>query len=389
MIALLYAEPRLQEILPVMAAVSVLNGMQAQIQVGLVKSMRFLALAVTDVTAQTAAYAAGIACAAFGMGYRALVVQALLGAAVQLVARWVLAGWRPQWPQRRQGTFALVRNGVNFGIANLLTFASSNIDTVMIGARLGAVELGFYNRAFQLLMSPISRLVAPLSEVAIPTLQGSVAERRSVQPLLLRAQSLLALVLVGVFMTLATASQWLIPWVLGNQWAPSIPIFNALAAGGCFWALSNVSLWSFVVLCESRELLRYNLVTKTATIVMIVIASSFGAEAVAWAFTVSLMLSWPLNVWWLDRKAGLTASAFLRNGAAILVPALASYVLVRLFQFVVGAALADHALALISIGAAAALYLGFIAVTTSGRATLRTAVYDVSRMMGLGNAAGR
>lgn len=376
LLVMLYNEARVQDLLPAMAAVSLVNGMQAQIQVHMVKAMRFVALALTDVAAQVAAYATGITCALLGLGYRALIAQAVMGALVQLGSRWALIGWRPLPPQRGHGTMLLVRSGAHFGLANFLAFLSSNTDTLVIGARWGSIDLGFYNRAFQLLMSPVARLVAPLAEVAIPSLHGSITERRNIQDLLLRAQSVIGLALVAVFMTLATGSRWLVPWVLGGQWVPSVQIFNILAVGGCVWGLSNVSLWAFVVLCDSVELLRYNLITKSGTIILVVLASGFGVEAVAWAYSVSLLLSWPINVWWLDRKVGLSAPAFLLNGASFLIPAAISYLTVHFLLERAAGALPDVAMASASMVIVATLYLGLIGVTRRGRQILRGALSD-------------
>ena len=48
----------------------------------------------------------------------------------------------------------------------------------MIGLSAGTINLGYYNRAFQLLATPISRLASPLAEVAVPTLRRVQVEGR-------------------------------------------------------------------------------------------------------------------------------------------------------------------------------------------------------------------
>jgi len=54
-----------------------------------------------------------------------------------------------------------------------------------------------------------------------------------------------------------------------------------------------------------------------------VIGSGFGLEGVAWGYVAAVALSWPLNLAWLARCAGLPWARFARNGVVILSAGLA------------------------------------------------------------------
>ncbi len=315
----LFEEPRLAGLVPAMALSVVLSGAAAQFQVQLARQLRFKRLVVSDVISQLLAVASATATAIAGWGYWALAIQAISASFFLLGITAVLSGWRPARPRRRAGSRALITSGAHFGAAQLLSFAAANTDTLVIGAMWGAGPLGYYNRAFQLLSMPTQSMLAPLTNVVVPTLNGLSGPPQKVDHALLRIQTLLGAILVAVFMIAGATAPQLIPLVLGDGWGATIPIFQVLAVGGAVQAFSFVSYWAFVAHGASRPLLNYNLVTKSATIVAIVVGAQHGALGVAIAYAASLAASWPVNLWWLSRAINQRSSVFFVNAARLLM----------------------------------------------------------------------
>jgi len=320
-----YDEPRLIAIAPAMALVLVVNGVQTQFQVRLARNLRFSSLAATDVSAQALAQGVAVLAAAKGAGYWSLVLQALTVAISLLLMRAFAAQWRPGRFRDFAGTRELAVSGGHLGTAQLLSYAASNSDTVFIGASLGATELGFYNRAFQLVNVPVASLLGPLTHVVVPL--GTKATSRGVlmDSVLLRAQTVLALPAIGVLSVAATIGPQAVPWILGAQWSRSAEIFVVLSIAASFTVLSNISYWAFLLTLASRELLRYNLMTKSMTVVLVVVAAQHSTLAVAWAYTLALALSWPINLIWLWKTTPLQPGRYLRSGALLLATGAAAW----------------------------------------------------------------
>jgi PST family polysaccharide transporter len=314
----LYGEPRLATIVPAMALVVFLGGLTAQLQVNLARRMRFLTLVISDVASQSVALALAIAMAMSGFGYLALVAQSVMGACLMLAIRWIASRWVPTRPRRGHGAASLLRTGSHYGIAQLLTFLQSNLDTVIIGAQFGATSLGYYNRAYQVLTTPASRFLDPLTQVVVATLNKVKVAGGDVESLLVRIQFGVGVIIVWVFAVTGAVAPTLLPFVLGGQWAPAVPIFQVLAIGGCVWVFNHVSYWVFVVNEKSRELLRYNLVSKPLAVLALLIGAQFGPVGVAWGYTAAMAFSWPLNLIWLRKTAGLDARRFAANGLRVL-----------------------------------------------------------------------
>lgn len=304
LIVKLYDEPELLSITLVMSFVILINGIQAQYQVRLARSMRYVTLAGTTLAARCFGLAVAIALAAAGAGYWALVAQQVASAVTLLVAGVLFTRWFPSRPRRDKESSSVLRAGWHLGGAQLLSYASDNVDTLTIGALWGAQSLGLYNRAFQLFMSPVSAIFSPLTKVVIPTANRSIADGRPRFSLLLRAQSALAGIVIWVLLITSVTAQWLVPLLLGDQWIEIVPLVQILAGAGVFRALSQVNYWAYLIALESRQLFYSNLVTKPLQIALVVGGAFISVEAAAIAYLVGRGITWPINVIWLRRITG-------------------------------------------------------------------------------------
>ena len=52
----------------------------------------------------------------------------------------------------------------------LISYGTKNVDNIAIGVVWGAGPLGYYDRAYQLLMAPLNQINAPMTRVALPVL---------------------------------------------------------------------------------------------------------------------------------------------------------------------------------------------------------------------------
>lgn len=365
-----YDAPELSTVIPIFAAVLLLNGAQVQFRVHLARSLRFRALVVTDIAALLVGFAVAVASALAGWGYFALALQALTYALLQLVFRAIAAGWLPTLPRRDGATASLLRTGSHIGLSQLLTYAASNADTISIGAQWGSTALGYYNRAFQLLTTPLRATVGPLTNVVVPTATRARSEGQDVDAVLLRVQTPLALLTAWIFMSTSGVAPVLIPLVLGDQWSASVPIFQVLAVGGAVQALSYVNLWAFLLHDKTRSLLHYNLLTKSATVVAVVLASFVSVHAVAWAYSLMLVVSWPIGLLWLHLVAGQDLWAYLRNGMRVLIAAAAGYAGSALLVDMLLGEWNAWAVLLLGVAVSTLLYLAVLCASRSSRREL-------------------
>ncbi|MBM3715976.1 MAG: lipopolysaccharide biosynthesis protein [Actinobacteria bacterium] len=356
-VSALYGDPRLVAVTLALAPTFLLNGFSTQFRAHLNRDFRFVALSAVEIGAQATALGVALSLAAWGWGYWALVVQQVLQVLLQAVALPILAGWWPGLARRGEPMRGLLTFGGHLVASQVLVYASRNIDSVMIGRLYGAVPLGFYNRAFQLMVLPLNQINAPASRVALPTLSRLQDDPARYARFLAVGQVVLLNVVAGVLAFSAAQAPALIAVALGPQWEPSVHLFQILAVAGFFQAAAYATYWASLSLGLMRRFFWYTVATRPLIIGLIVVGASWGVEGVAVAYTVGNALAWPIGLIWMTRgtiaPTGPLFLAALRtllvHGAAAGLSAAATWALPGLSEplhLLVGAVVLVAALAL-------------------------------------------
>ncbi|SDR75982.1 polysaccharide transporter, PST family [Friedmanniella luteola] len=318
LVAAVYGHEELVGLTHVLAFVFVLNGMGTQYRADLNRRLRFTTLAVVDVAAPAISLVVAIVAAVQGAGYWALAVQQLTMAVVLLVGNAVTARWIPRLP-RRAPMRDLFRFGWQLAGSLFVGYLGNNIDSLTIGTRFGSEALGLYNRAFQLLMTPLGQLRAPTTKVALPVLSRLRDDRAASNAYIQRGQSALGLTLVAGLGVVIGAAGPITSIFLGRQWLSVEPILRLLAVAGVFQSLAYVGLWIYLSHGLTKELLQYTMITVTIKIACILVGSTWGVTGVAWGYALAPALAWPLSFWWLSRKAPVDVGPLFVGAGRILV----------------------------------------------------------------------
>ena len=369
----LYGQPDLVPVVHALALTFLFNGMATQFRADLTRRMAFTRLAVIDVASSAVALVAAIAMALAGAGYWALVGQQLTTALVLLIGVLIVAPWRPGLPRRGVPMRGLLSFGWNLLATQLVGYASNNVDSLTIGIRFGAVQLGLYNRAYQLLMSTLSQLRAPTTTVALPILSRLRDDPVRFAEFVRRGQLALAYGLVAGLAFVAAAAEPLTAILLGDQWLSATPLIRLLAIAGMFQTLAYVGYWVYLARGLTGVLLRYTIVSAIIKIICVVGGSHWGTVGVAAGFALAPALSWPLSLWWLSRHSPVQLwtliGGALRTLAAFGISGVAAYL---------AADALDPASSWATLGIEAAVYVLLLGTACLVIPSLRRDVRDVS-----------
>ena len=315
----LYGDDRLTAIARAVSVTFLLNGLATQARARLLRCLRFGAVATTDATAVLVGVLAGVLSAVLGAGYWALVCQQVAQAAIASAMFIIWARWIPSPYRRATPMEGLYAFGASYALTQMLGYGSRNVDSLLIGARFGARELGYYNRAFQLLTLPLNQINGPATNVALPVLSRLQDDPKRLADYLLRGQSVLLHVVLGIFVVACAQADSLIPIALGDQWDAAVPIFQVLCIAGAFQTAGFVTYWCFLALGRVRHNLYFALATRPLLIAGIVAGSQFGTIGVAWSYSLGLALLWPAGLLWLRLlREPLPIRRMFTNGLALL-----------------------------------------------------------------------
>src|SRR3546814_1840897 len=131
---------------------------------------------------------------------------------------WYISYWRPHLALAIGESRSRLHFGRGLAGFNILNFISRNADNVLIGRFTSATQLGYYDRAYKLLLFPLSQINNPVGRVLIPILSRLVDQPERYRQAYLRAVGQLLLFTIPGVGFLITNAEQLVPAVLGPQW---------------------------------------------------------------------------------------------------------------------------------------------------------------------------
>jgi O-antigen/teichoic acid export membrane protein len=285
LVAGFYDQPRLENIIRVVALVFLISSIGQQFGWLLEKELRFRPLGLTQIAASGAGTAAAVLAAALGAGVWALVLAALINSVVTSLLLTVVAWrrWRPSMRLRWQE----VRGFLDFGLYQIgertVNYLASNTDYILIGRYLGPTALGRYSIAYQLAIKPVTYLNPMLNRVAFPIFATRQDDDAAIRRGYLHVVRLVAYVTLPVLVGLAAVAPDFIDVVLGHRWEKSAPVLVVLCGVGILRSLANPI--GSVLLAKNRPDLGFkgNLLLLGLMVVALLIAAPHGIMYVAWA----------------------------------------------------------------------------------------------------------
>jgi lipopolysaccharide exporter len=294
------------------------------------RRLAFRRLGAIDVSNAVVRAAASILMAVAGLNGEALVLGSLAGG---LAATGLMWAWAPPpLPRLRRGP---TRDILEYGLAASLAAASwvgfRNCDYAIVGARLGALQAGYYFRAYTLAVEYQKKVSQVMSTVGFPVLSRAQSgdQRNALRGRMVRQ---LTIVLFPPLVVLAIVAPVLVPWFFGRAWAPAVVPTQILALGGAATLVIDAAGAALMASGRARALLCYGWAHFACYGLAVFIVAPLGLAAVALAAAVvhtlfllvaySLMLSGsgerPLRSLWDDIAPATISSAAL---AAAAVPA--------------------------------------------------------------------
>jgi len=311
-IALFYGQPELALICISLAGLLVSSGLASQQIALLNRHMRFSALAGIDIGCGAIAVVVGITAAWFGMGYWSLVLMQAANAATILIMAWTLSDWRPSWPSRHAGLGLLLRFGGHVTGYNLINYAGTNLDSVLIGKLGGTVALGLFDRATKLVATPIWQISLPVARVAVSLLSRLSTQTDRYRSAYLRMLQGLLLATVPAVVCIAMTSSQFVPMLLGVAWTDAAPIVTWLAVATAFAPLSISSYWLFLSQNRVGEQLFYVCIKTAIAIVALLIGLQGGALGVAQSYAAFAILVHGSLLWGATRTGPVSHGDVLR-----------------------------------------------------------------------------
>jgi PST family polysaccharide transporter len=248
------------------------------------RRLEFRRLNLLDMAITLVGAAVAIPLAAIGLGGEAMVVGVLAGstAGLILISCWVL----PPIPNfRLRAARDLLHSGIPAAsnMASLVGF--QNCDYVIVGARLGALQAGYYFRAYTLGVAYQTKVSKVFYTLGFPVL-SRVSNEDEVYHLRQRMVHTLTLILFPLLTALAIVAPRFVTWFYGPAWGPVVVPVQILTIGGAAMLVAQAVTVTMLATGRARAVMLWGWAHFLAYGGAVFVVARFGLPAVAIAAVV-------------------------------------------------------------------------------------------------------
>lgn len=286
-VAWFYNTPELTWVTVAMSTMFLLNGLSVQHSALMSRQMRFFALSAINVVSMLAGISVAIFAALQGLGYWALVLNSLVNSFCTVSLKWLTVRWLPSLPSRASGVGSMIKFGSDLLGFNIVNYFARNLDNILIGRFHGSGPLGFYNKAYQLLMMPITNLRDPLLRVATPALSRLQNEPENYRNYYIKLVSILAFMSMPLVTFLFVCSDHVIGFILGPKWIEASELFKILALVALIQPVVSTQGLVMISTGRSRRYLVLGILGVAVISLAFVLGVPWGAKGVAIAYVIA------------------------------------------------------------------------------------------------------
>jgi lipopolysaccharide exporter len=227
-ISVLFAEPRVTDLVRVMALRPVIEAAASIKMAELTRSMNFRSLAFVYLPESLANTVVSITLASF-FGVWALVIGLMAGLLIYVVMSYLIAPHKPWLIWDTSSAKPLVRFGRWIFLIGIIAVVGSSLLQLVISRKLGVTELGLYYLAAKLAFIPAEISSVVIGEVAFPLYSRLQTEARQVVRAFHAIMVSVSAVLIPICALLIVLAPSMVTNVLGPRWDGTIPLIQLLA----------------------------------------------------------------------------------------------------------------------------------------------------------------
>ncbi len=357
-----YGNQRVAPLLAVLSLGFIITALGSTHRSLLARSMNFRSLEVRYALASFAGGGTAIGLAAAHFGAWAFIGQELVLSTISTLLLWLVLPWKPDF----RFSINSLRNLGGFGARALggafFNNLNRNTDNLLIGKFIGAGALGLYAFAYNLMLAPLSRVVAPIQQVFFPALSRLQDDPRRLASSWLRANRVIAAICTPPLAIVIVTAPDLVPLVFGEHWRPAVRVVQILCWVGilqCLQALNDSVLQAGNAI---KLYVRFTGISFAVNVVAFVIGLHWGILGVASAFAMSSTLIAVAYTILVTKQIGMSAGSLVRGFAGV-AQALCGMVLAAVGVWtLLGSASASPVIRLLAtIAAAVVVYLPLLA----------------------------
>lgn len=281
----------------------------------LMKDKRFISVGIRTIVAAIGSGLIAVGLAFVGFGYYTLVLQSLISGIVIFI--WNYFSTEPKFKLKySKDSLQKIRRFSSFQFGfSFINYFARNADNLLISKFMGEAALGFYDKAYKLMLYPVNYLTNVITPVMHPILSDYQDNKKVIYEKYMSVLRILSL--MGIFITpfcFSTADE-IILIMFGNQWEAAIPCFQFMALA--IWSQMLLSSTGSVFQSTGRTdtMFKSSIVTSAMTVTAILLGlAEKSTVSIARNIAISYNLQFVFMYYLLIKKTlGFKLWTFLRT----------------------------------------------------------------------------
>ena len=269
LIAEFYSIPSLVTPLRVLCLVFITNSLYS-IQVALItRKFQFKKIFKATLTAITISGASGIAISALGGGIWGLVSQQLLYSIISAIMITFQTKWLPHLSFQPNSARELFSFGWKLLVSGLIDTIYNSVSDLIVGKQFSVAQLGFFNQGKkypQALGTTLDATIQPIMLSTVSRVQSSVEDAKGI---VRRAIKSASFVIMPIMAYAAIAAPSLISLILGDQWLPAVPYFQAFCIIYALLPIHSTNLQAINALGRPDWFLKLEIIKKSYGLIVL------------------------------------------------------------------------------------------------------------------------
>ena len=320
-VAWFYGDARVQPLLAVMAFQFLISSANGTHQAMLSREMDFKFLSKMNIVAELLSGFVAVGLALVGFGIWSLVAKAMMYDVTRGAMLWVRQSWRPSWTF----DFGMLRENSRYSSGffkdNLIHMWSRQADNLFVGRFLGSEALGFYTRAYTVMLMPLRQTQAVASKVMFSGLSRLQHDPAQVRETYLKGLSIVVLIGFPSLFGLNVVARDFLVTFYGEKWLGALYILQILCLAGSMEMLTHSTRWLFLSMGRSDWLARWTIVTGSILTGGFALGVWFGSVAhLSFIYAILSCLVFPIPAFLLIRRlVGLSPWEVVRRVGPLVI----------------------------------------------------------------------
>lgn len=193
------------------------------------KKLLFKEIGIISVVIHIITGIVAIVLAYYGFSYYALIINSILNGLLLFLAFFYLSPIKIKFSIKKSSINKIAKFSTYQFLFQFINYFAGNTDNLLIGKFFTASALGFYEKAYKLMMLPVQNLTFVITPVLHPVLAEYQDNKEVIYDAYLKIVKLLAIIGFPLSIFLYFNATEIINIMYGPQWDQSIPVFEFLA----------------------------------------------------------------------------------------------------------------------------------------------------------------